>query len=379
VAEVHSELVKTRLVPDFYALTPKKFNNKTNGVTPRRWLLLSNPGLAQLITDAIGDRWITDLDHLRGLEKFADDASFRQRFLAVKAANKRRLQKYLHEQDETKFDDTSMLDAQIKRIHLYKRQLLNVLRIVYDYLRLIEDGHTPTTPRTYLFAGKAAPAYVAAKEVIYLINSLGALINNDPRAKGWLSVVYAKDYRVSLAERIIPAADLSEQISTAGTEASGTSNMKFALNGALTIGTLDGANIEIREEVGDENLFIFGKTVDEIEKLVARRAMPREFYNQSGTVRRVLDAFRDARLSPGAPGRFEWVFGALVDSWDPYFHLADLDAYLTAQEAAAQLYRQQDTWARKAILTVSRMGKFSSDRTIREYARDIWNIQPVLG
>jgi starch phosphorylase len=379
VAAVHSELVKTRLVPDFYALAPGKFNNKTNGVTPRRWLRLCNPGLAGLITDAIGDAWVADLDRLRELERFADDAGFRDRFLEVAAENKRRLAHVLQETGHGRVDHAPLLDVQVKRIHLYKRQLLNVLRIVHDYLRLVEDGQPPAVPRTYLFAGKAAPGYVAAKDVIYLINCLAGLINHDRRADGLMRVVFARDYRVTLAERIIPAADLSEQISTAGTEASGTSNMKLAMNGALTIGTLDGANIEIREEVGPENVFIFGNTVEQIEQLRRENRQPREFYEGSRTARRILDAFLGDRLSPGSPGKFSWVFWSLVDRPDPYYHLADLEAYLAAQEEAARLFQDRHAWARKAVLNVARMGKFSSDRTIREYARDIWKVTPVPG
>jgi starch phosphorylase len=379
VAAVHSDLVKTRLVPDFYALTPAKFNNKTNGVTPRRWLRLCNPGLAGLITEAIGDGWVRDLSRLRDLEPHAEDAGFRVRFLDVKGENKRRLARSLQEANHGAIDDDALLDVQVKRIHLYKRQLLNALRVVHDYLRLVEDGKPPAVPRTYLFAGKAAPSYTEAKEVIYLINRLAALIDHDRRTEGHMRVVFARDYRVTLAERIVPAADVSEQISTAGTEASGTSNMKFAMNGALTVGTLDGANIEIRQEVGAENVFIFGNTVEEVERLRQEGLRPREFYDRSPVVRRILDAFRGDRLSPGAPGRFEWVFRTLVEEWDPYFHLADLEAYLAAQEEAARLYQDRHAWARKAILNVARMGKFSSDRTIQEYARDIWGVVPVPG
>lgn len=378
VAEVHSELVKTQLVPDFYAMTPQKFNNKTNGVTPRRWLRLCNPGLARLITDAIGERWVADLDRLRDLERFADDAAFRDKFLQVKNENKARLAHILEHDHNGNIDPEALLDAHVKRIHLYKRQLLNVLRVVHDYLLLTEDRRPPSVPRTYLFAGKAAPGYTAAKDVIYLINHLATLVNHDPATKGHMRVVFARDYRVTLAERIIPAADLSEQISTAGTEASGTSNMKFAMNGALTIGTLDGANIEIRTEVGAENIFIFGNTVEQIERLRAGQHHPREYYGRSAVVRRILDAFEGGRLSPGAPGKFAWVFWMLADQWDPYFHLGDLEAYLAAQEEAAQLYRDRPAWARKAILNVARMGKFSSDRTIQEYARDIWQVTPVV-
>ncbi len=377
VAAIHSELVKTRLVPDFYALTPKKFNNKTNGVTPRRWLLLCNPGLANLLTEAVGEKWITDLDRLRGLERFADDKSFRDRFWAVQAENKRRLARYIQEENNVAIDDDALLDAQVKRIHLYKRQLLNALHVVHEYLQLVEDGKRPTVPRTYLFAGKAAPSYVEAKEVIYLLNCLADLINRDPKTQGLMQVVFARDYRVTLAERIIPATDLSEQISTAGTEAAGTSNMKFAMNGALIIGTLDGANIEIRQEVGAENFFLFGNTVEQIEALRSQGRQPRSFYEQSPTIRRILDAFKGDRLSPGQPGKFDWVYRMLVENWDPYLHLADLESYLAVQAQVGKLYQDRAGWARKAILNVARMGKFSSDRAVTEYARDIWKVTPV--
>jgi len=377
VAAIHSELVKTRLVPDFYALTPKKFNNKTNGVTPRRWLLLCNPGLANLLTEAVGEQWITNLDKLRGLERLADDASFRDRFWAVQAENKRRLARFIQEENNITIDDEALLGSQVKRIHLYKRQLLNALHVVHEYLRLVEDGKQPIVPRTYLFAGKAAPSYTEAKEVIYLLNCLADLINHDPKAQGRMQVVFARDYRVTLAERIIPATDLSEQISTAGTEASGTSNMKFAMNGALMMGTLDGANIEIRQEVGADNFFLFGNTVEQIEALRSQGRQPRSFYDQSQTIRRILDAFLGDRLSPGEPGKFSWVHRMLVDNWDPYFHLADLESYLSAQEQVAKLYQDRAGWAKKAILNVARMGKFSSDRAITEYARDIWKVTPV--
>jgi len=373
VAAIHSELVKKSLVPDFYELAPEKFNNKTNGVTPRRWLRLCNPGLSELITETIGDGWVTDLDRLRALEPHATDKAFQDRFLKINAQNKQRLSRTLNHL----FDDAAILDCQIKRIHLYKRQLLNVLHIVYQYLRLTEDGYRPPLARTCLFAGKAAPGYFAAKEVIYLINRVAQLIDNDKRAKGILQVIFAPDYRVTLAESIIPAADLSEQISTAGTEASGTSNMKFGMNGALTIGTLDGANVEIRDEVGVENIFIFGNTVEQIETLRREGRHPRQFYDASPIIRRVMDAFRGDRLSPGEPGRFYWVYQTLVEQWDPYFHLADFEAYLAAHEQVAKLFADPHAWAKKAILNVARMGKFSSDRSIREYARDIWKVAPV--
>ncbi len=276
-------------------------------------------------------------------------------------------------------DSASLFDVQMKRFHEYKRQLLNVLHIVHAYLRIVEYGETPPVPRTFIFSGKAAPSYVRAKQVIELILAVGDVINNDPRSRDLLKVVFVPNYGVSVAEMVIPATDLSEQISTAGFEASGTGNMKFAMNGALTIGTLDGANIEIAEEVGEENIFIFGRTVEEIKALRAGRREPREFYEGSERIRAILDTFRTDLFSQGDAGKFGWVYTALVESWDPYFHLADLDSYLNAQAEAARLYTDQGMWARKAILNVARMGKFSSDRTIREYAREIWRIEPVLG
>jgi glycogen phosphorylase len=378
VAAIHSELVKTELFPDFYALFPNRFNNKTNGVTPRRWLLVANPGLAALVTEAVGDGWVADLDKLRGLEKFANDASFQQRFLAVKQDNKRRLARVAEDATGVALDPAALFDVQVKRIHEYKRQLLNVLHLVYDYVLLADDGRRPTQPRAYVFAGKAAPGYQAAKQIIRLINDMAAVVNRDPRCKGLLQAVFVPDYRVSLAEVIIPAADLSEQISTAGTEASGTGNMKFALNGALTIGTLDGANIEIREEVGPENIFIFGLTVDEVQHIrTGPGYRPMEVYNKSQAVRRVIDAVNGNRFCAREPGRHAWVSQRLLAAGEPYFHLADLEAYLAAQEEASRVYQDRAAWAAKAILNVARVGKFSSDRTIRDYAREIWNIKPV--
>ncbi len=378
VAAIHSELVKKELFPDFYALFPGRFNNKTNGVTPRRWLLAANPGLAALATEAVGDGWITDLDKLHGLEKFAGDASFRERFMAVKQDNKRRLAGVVQETNGVALDEAALFDVQVKRIHEYKRQLLNVLHVVHDYLLLADDGRPPSPPRAYVFAGKAAPGYQAAKQIIRLVNDVAAVVNRDPRCKGLLQVVFVPDYRVSLAEVIIPAADLSEQISTAGTEASGTGNMKFALNGALTIGTLDGANIEIREEVGPENIFIFGLTVEEVRRIqMGPGYRPAELYQSRPVVRRVLDAFGQNRFCPREPGRHGWVAQRLLAPGEQYFHLEDLESYIAAQDEASRVYRDRGAWAAKAILNVARVGKFSSDRTIRDYAREIWNIKPV--
>jgi glycogen phosphorylase len=378
VAAVHSELVKTELVPDFYALFPERFNNKTNGVTQRRWLLAANPGLAALVTEVLGDGWIVDLDKLRGLEKFAGDPSFQQRFLSVKHENKKRLVRLVEEVCGEALDADALFDVQVKRIHEYKRQLLNVLHVVHDYLALADEGRKPSQPRVYVFAGKAAPGYQTAKQIIRLINDVAGVVNRDPRCKGSLQVVFVPDYRVSLAEVIMPAAELSEQISTAGTEASGTGNMKFMLNGALTIGTLDGANIEMREEAGAENIFIFGLTVDEVRRIRSGPGYrPQELYHSSPIVRGVLDAFGQNRFCPKEPGRHAWIAQRLLAENEQYFHLADLESYLAAHEEAARVYRDRPAWAAKAILNVARVGKFSSDRTIRDYAREIWNIKPV--
>jgi starch phosphorylase len=375
VAAVHSELVKTDLVPDFHEFWPEKFNNKTNGVTPRRWMLSANPGLSRLITETIGNGWGTNLDELRSLEPQAEDEQFQKKFLDVKRTNKQRLARLVKETTGEVLDPDSLFDVQIKRIHEYKRQLLNVLHVVHEYLCLVEDKKEPVHPRVCVFAGKAAPGYQAAKQIIRLINDVAHVINRDRRAAGKLKVVFIPDYRVSLAEVIIPAADLSEQISTAGTEASGTSNMKFAMNGALTIGTLDGANIEIREEVGADNIFIFGLTVPQIRRLrSAGGYLPGAIYDRSPMVHRILDAFRDSRFCPGTPGQHAWVSQKLLSSQEPYLHLADLESYLHTHDEAARLHRDRSAWARKAILNVARIGKFSSDRTIREYAREIWRL-----
>ena len=379
VSALHSELVKSVLVPDFAEMWPERFNNKTNGVTPRRWLLVANPGLAALINEAIGDAWITDLDRLRDLEPYAEDAEFRRRFMAVKRANKERLAGMITAECAVKPDTEGMFDVQVKRIHEYQRQLLKVLHAVHEYLRIVEDEDAPTAPRTVIFGGKAAPGYYAAKMVIKLIHCVGGVVNRDPAVDGRLQVVFLPDYRVSLAEKIIPAADLSEQLSTAGAEASGTGNMKFALNGALTMGTYDGANIEIAEEAGEENVYIFGLRADEIQRLRDTDGYdPRRFYEETPWLRRVLDALRDGLFNPDEPGLFTWIYEALVDGGDHYFHLADMPSYVEAQERAARDFLQPDVWARKAILNVARCGKFSSDRSVREYAAGIWGVESVL-
>jgi starch phosphorylase len=379
VAELHSELVRTRLVPDFYQLMPERFNNKTNGVTPRRWLLKANPSLAALINTAIGDSWITDLNRLRDLESFAHDEEFRYEFRKIKRANKERLAKIIMETTRTAVDVDSLFDVQVKRIHEYKRQLLNVMHIIHQYFYLAEDNGE-IVPRTYIFAGKAAPGYWAAKNIIKLINCVGRLINQTPRIRELLKVVFIPDYRVSLGEKIIPAADLSEQISTAGKEASGTGNMKFALNGALTIGTLDGANIEIMQEVGRDNIFIFGLTADEIQAMRELHSYnPSDYYQRDPRNRRVMEAFKSDLFCPGESDLFAWIYQSIMNSGDEYYHLADLPSYIEAQVKAGELFRQPASWSHKAILNIARIGKFSSDRTISEYARTIWDIHEVKG
>jgi starch phosphorylase len=378
VAQLHTELLKKLLVPDFYQLWPERFNNKTNGITQRRWLLQANPGLAGLIRQAIGDDWITNLDGLRALESRAADSCFQDNFRKVKRANKERLARIIRENSRVKVDPDSLFDIQAKRIHAYKRQLLNVLHIVHRYLSLTEEGREPAAPRTYVFAGKAAPGYWIAKQIIKLIHNVGRVINNDARASQWMKVAFIPDYRVSLAEKIIPAADLSEQISTAGKEASGTGNMKFALNGALTMGTLDGANIEILEAVGVENIFIFGLKADEIQTMREQRSWhPEDACDRDPRLKRLIEIFHSDRFCPDEPGLFAWVCRTLLDDNDEYFHLADLPAYLEAQDRAGAAFTDRAEWSRKAILNVARMGRFSSDRAVREYARDIWHIAPV--
>ncbi len=374
VSKLHSELVKTRLVPDFYQLWPEKFSNKTNGVTQRRWLLMANPGLANLLDATIGSGWATDLEQLSAVEKFADDIEFQRSFRAIKRANKERLARIVNRLAAVDVDPAAMFDIQAKRIHEYKRQLLMALGVVHQYLRLVEDGVEPAVPRTYLLAGKAAPGYWAAKMIIKLINNLGEVINNDPKTRELIKVAFLPDYRVSLAEKIIPAADVSEQISTAGREASGTGNMKFAMNGALTVGTLDGANIEIRESVGAENIFIFGLTAEKIEEMTAKGTYrPREYYERDARLKRVLDELASDRFCPAEPGLFRWVRDALVNR-DDYFLMVDFGAYIDIQSQVSTEYQHPEVWTRKAILNLARIGAFSSDRAVAEYSREIWHL-----
>lgn len=378
VSKLHSELVKTQLVPDFAELWPGRFQNKTNGISPRRWLMKANPRLARLISARIGDGWRTDLEGLRELEPHAADPEFQRAFRDVKRMNKARLSGVIAETTGVRVDPDAMFDVQVKRIHEYKRQLLAALRIVEVYLELADDGKQPVAPRACIFGGKAAPEYFMAKLVIKLISSIAEVVNEDPRTRDLLRVAFVPDYRVSLAEKIIPAADLSEQISTAGQEASGTGNMKLALNGALTIGTLDGATIEIREAVGAENLYIFGLHAEEVADLRTRGAYdPRALVASSPRIRRVIDALRSGRFSPGDPGLFAPIVDSLLDRGDRWFVLADFLSYGDTQELVSQDWLRPDDWARRAALNVARMGYFSSDRAIREYATAIWNLKPV--
>jgi starch phosphorylase len=375
VAKIHSDLLRTRVVADFAELFPERFNNKTNGVTPRRWLLQANRELSDLITDAIGDDWVTDLGQLRGLLRLADDASFRDSFRDAKQSAKRRFADWLKDTTGQIVDPESIFDSQIKRIHEYKRQLLNILHVVVLYNRLRSNAQGEMPPRTFFFAGKAAPAYRLAKLIIKLINNVGRVIDEDPATRGRIKVAFLPNYNVSLAERLIPATDLSEQISTAGYEASGTGNMKFMMNGALTIGTRDGATIEMAEEAGEENFFLFGLTAEQVQNSRSWYS-PRWHYENEPETRAALELIFNDHFSPDEPGIFTPIRETLLDRGDYFMHLADLTSYAQAQAEVGKLYTDADAWTRKAIINVACSGKFSSDRTIAEYASDIWNAIP---
>ncbi len=377
VAAIHSKLLATRLFPEFSQLYPGRFNNKTNGITPRRWLLASNRNLAHLITSKIGDRWPKDLMQLTRLEEFADDDVFQKEFMAIKHANKVELAELIENECGVTVDPSAIFDVQIKRLHEYKRQHLNLLHILHLYRKLLHNPELDIHPRVFIFAAKAAPGYELAKNIIRAINLVGEHINSDEKIKGKLKVVFLPNYRVSLAAKIIPAADVSEQISTAGKEASGTGNMKLSLNGALTVGTLDGANIEIKEEVGDENIFIFGHTVEEVEELVENGYSPYDYYNGDEDLRLVIDWLGSNFFTPKEPGALAPVCNSLLAGGDPFLVLADFASYCKIHEQVDEVYRDKKRWARMAILNTARMGKFSSDRTISEYAKDIWNLNPV--
>ncbi|MGB3223310.1 MAG: glycogen/starch/alpha-glucan phosphorylase [Desulforhopalus sp.] len=375
VAELHSQLLKERIFPGFHEFFPGRFNSKTNGITPRRWLLDVNPELALLISSKIGPGWITDLDQLHGLEPYVDDAEFLAEWRRIKLNNKMRLVDYIKKKCKVTVSPSSMFDIQVKRIHEYKRQLLNALHLISLYHRIIHGEEDNLAPRVAVFAGKAAPSYWRAKLIIKLITSIGDVVNSDPRVKDRLKVVFLPNYNVSQAEIIMPAADLSEQISTAGTEASGTGNMKFSLNGALTIGTLDGANIEILEEVGEDNIFIFGMTAEQAEferKNVSRT--PWQVCKQNENINNVIESIRDGSFSNGDTELFKPLVDSLMDKHDPYLLLLDLESYIACQDRVNDAFLDAENWARTAILNVARMGKFSSDRTIKQYSEEIWSI-----
>ena len=375
VSAIHSDLLRSRVLRDFAEMFPTRFNNKTNGITPRRWLLMANPPLARLVTDLIGDRWITALEELRTLARYADDATIQQRFLDTRRQAKLRFVDWLRHATGQVADPDSIFDSQIKRIHEYKRQLLNVLHIVVLYNRLRANPTLEVVPRTFFFAGKAAPAYRLAKLIIKLINNVAATLEEDPVARGRLRVLFLPEYNVSLAERLIPASDISEQISTAGFEASGTGNMKFMLNGALTVGTRDGATIEMAQEAGEENLFLFGLTAKQVNESRGWYN-PQWHYEHEPETRAALDLIFGDHFSRGETGAFASLRDTLLTAGDYYMHLADLSSYAEAQTRAAALYTNPKAWARKALLNVAGAAHFSSDRTIAEYARDIWRTEP---
>ena len=379
VAELHSQLLRDKVLHEFAEMYPDKFTNVTNGVTPRRFIRLANPSLASLITEALGAGWTVDLERLRGLEALAEDAEFRERFAAVKAANKRHLSDVLERRDGVTIDDTHLLDVMVKRLHEYKRQTLKVLHIVTEYERIVSGkvAAADIQPRTFIFGAKAAPGYAMAKRIIHLINSVASVVNNDPRVEGRLKVVFPPNYNVTLAESIIPAADLSEQISLAGKEASGTGNMKLALNGALTIGTDDGANVEIRQLVGDDNFFLFGMTEPEVEALWAKGYKPADFYQADPQLRAAMDLIASGAFSGGDRTVFEPIVSNLLYD-DRFMVLADYASYIEAQAQVDLAYADQDAWTRSAILNIARCGFFSSDRSMRDYLDRIWHARPLL-
>jgi len=377
VAALHTDLLKKTLFKDYYEMYPDRFENETNGITPRRWLRQCNRGLADLITSEIGEDWVTDLPKIQQIEKFADDKSFRKKFRKIKQQNKKDLADYIKEHNGVTVTTDSIFDIQIKRIHEYKRQLMAALHAITLYNRIKENPQGNYQPRTIIFGGKAAPGYTMAKLHIKLINDISNVINNDKEIGDRLKCVFLGNYSVTLAEKMIPAANLSEQISTAGMEASGTGNMKFALNGALTIGTLDGANIEIKDEVGDENIFIFGNTVEEVERLRQSGYNPREYYENNAELKKAIDQIHTGFFNDDHPELFHPITRALLEEGDYFMVLADYEAYVKKQEEVEQVYQDHDKWDRRAILNTARVGNFSSDRTIMGYAKDIWGVEPI--
>ena len=376
VAELHSQILKDSLFKDFYELFPERFHNVTNGITPRRWLLKANPALAQLITESIGDGWITRLDQLKRLEKFGSDVKFLDALAKIKRSNKGQLSNWVMKNLGVKLDPAAIFDVQVKRLHEYKRQLLLALYIIIFYNRLIADKKYDPVPRSFIFAAKAAPGYYMAKLIIRLIHGIAGVVNSNPKTRGKLSVAFLPDYRVSLAEKIMPAAEVSEQISLAGMEASGTGNMKFMMNGALTLGTYDGANVEINQEVGDENMFLFGMRTEDVAK---RRPsyVSRDIYKNDPEIRDALDMIKSNVFSLLEPGLFDPILRSLLDYNDYYMLLADLRSYMEAQDRVDATYRDAKKWNRMSLVNIARSGRFSSDRAVLEYARDIWHVEPV--
>ncbi|MDD2809681.1 glycogen/starch/alpha-glucan phosphorylase, partial [Rhodoferax sp.] len=371
---LHSDLLVQTIFADFAALWPERFTNMTNGVTPRRWLAQANPGLSSLLDETLGQGWRLDLDQLRQLQTHKTHAPFQQRFMAVKRANKARLAQAIAQSTGVVVNPDSLFDVQVKRIHEYKRQLLNVLHVVWRYQAILAEPNAPWVPRTVILAGKAASSYVTAKSIIRLIHDVGQIINNDPRVGDKLKLVFMPNYSVSVAEVIMPGADLSEQISTAGTEASGTGNMKLALNGALTIGTDDGANIEIRQNVGDDNIFIFGLKTPEVQALKQSGYQPMRYFERLPALKAVLEAIAGGQFSPAEPGRYRALVDSLLWGGDHYLLLADFESYIATQAKVDALYRQPALWCERAIANVAGMGVFSADRTIAQYAQEIWHV-----
>ncbi len=378
VAALHSKILVESTFKDFAQMNPEKFINKTNGITPRRWLLMSNPGLSELITEKIGDKWPTDLDELKKILKYSKDEDFKNKWHNIKRNNKKKLANYIYRTLGIKINENSLFDCQIKRIHEYKRQLLNVLHVITLYNAIKENPNIDVVPRTIIISGKAAAGYHQAKLIIKLINSVADVINNDPDIGDKLKVIFLENYSVSLAELIIPAADLSEQISTAGTEASGTGNMKLALNGALTIGTLDGANVEIKEEVGDDNIFIFGLRAEQVDSIKIKGFNPMEEVQHNPKLKQCLDMIVSGYFSNGDREIFKPIIGSLLYGGDKYMLTLDYNSYIECQEEVSRQFKDQSSWIEKSIINAANMGKFSSDRTILEYAKEIWNVKPIL-
>lgn len=376
VAEIHSDLLRNEVFRDFYEFFPEKFNNKTNGVTPRRWIRKANSKMSQLISDTIGKGWVKNLDKIKELAPFANDPDFQQKWMQVKRANKERLALHIKNSCNIDVNPDSMFDVHVKRIHEYKRQLLNIMHCIYYYHQIKNNPGQAFVPRTIIFGGKAAPGYHMAKLIINLINNVAAVVNQDPATKNLLKMIFIPNYNVSLAEIIIPGADLSQQISTAGYEASGTSNMKFAMNGALTLGTLDGANVEMLEEIGRDNMFIFGNTVSQLRELSRKGYNPWDYYNAHSEIRTIFEEIQNGYFSPHERDLFRPIVDQILQHGDRFFHLADWKLYSEAQQKVNELYMRPLEWQRRSILNVARISKFSSDRTINQYADEIWNVKP---